>query len=128
VTPCRYQTGSKGIIPRSTSITLDDIPDPIYQRIKLAAKRHHRSMNNEIIACLYPPGDRTATAEALGRKNSEWSAPLLWLSELCKVLTIQIRARRLDLESAQSIQSEAEQVLLGREFTGELRPGIAAGC
>lgn len=36
----------------STSITLKNIPDPIYQRIKLAAKRHHRSMNNEIIACL----------------------------------------------------------------------------
>ena len=36
----------------STSITLKNIPEPIYQRIKLAAKRHHRSMNSEIIACL----------------------------------------------------------------------------
>ena len=36
----------------STSITLKNIPEPIYQRIKLAAKRNHRSMNNEIIACL----------------------------------------------------------------------------
>lgn len=36
----------------STSITLKNIPEPVYQRIKLAAKRHHRSMNSEIIACL----------------------------------------------------------------------------
>lgn len=35
-----------------TSITLKNIPEPIYQRIKLAAKRHHRSLNSEIIACL----------------------------------------------------------------------------
>jgi plasmid stability protein len=35
-----------------TSITLKNIPGPIYQRIKLAAQRNHRSMNNEIIACL----------------------------------------------------------------------------
>ena len=36
----------------STSITLKNIPEPIYQRLKLAAKRHHRSMNSEIIACV----------------------------------------------------------------------------
>jgi len=53
----------------STSIALKNIPDPIYQRIKLAAKRHHRSTNNEIIACLYLPGDRTAAAEARCRED-----------------------------------------------------------
>ncbi|MEE4329612.1 MAG: Arc family DNA-binding protein, partial [Wenzhouxiangella sp.] len=42
----------RGIGFMSTSITLKNIPDPIYQRIKQATKRHHRSMNNEIIACL----------------------------------------------------------------------------
>lgn len=36
----------------SASITLKNIPDAIYQPIERAAKRHHRSMNSEIIACL----------------------------------------------------------------------------
>lgn len=36
----------------SASITLKSIPEPIYQLVKQAARRHHRSMNNEIIACL----------------------------------------------------------------------------
>ena len=89
-------------------------------------------VDTNVIAYLYLPGDRTAAAEALCRKDSEWSAPLLWRSELRNVLTTQIRARRLDLESAQSIQGEAEQLLLGREFTVDsdevLRLAADSGC
>jgi predicted nucleic acid-binding protein len=89
-------------------------------------------VDTNVIAYLYLPGDRTAAAEALCRKDSEWSAPLLWRSELRNVLTTQIRARRLDIESAQSIQSEAEQLLLGREFTVDsdevLRLAADSGC
>ena len=36
----------------SISITLKNIPDNIYQSLKAAAETHHRSLNNEIIACL----------------------------------------------------------------------------
>ena len=34
------------------TITVKNIPDPIYENLKLAAKTHHRSINSEIIACL----------------------------------------------------------------------------
>jgi len=36
----------------ATSITLKNIPDEIYTSLKKVAKAHHRSLNNEIIACL----------------------------------------------------------------------------
>ncbi len=34
------------------AITLKNIPDELYEQIKLAARIHHRSINNEIIVCL----------------------------------------------------------------------------
>ncbi len=34
------------------AITLKNIPDELYTQIKFAAQVHHRSLNNEIIACL----------------------------------------------------------------------------
>ena len=35
-----------------TTITLKNIPDDIYARLKEAAEAHHRSLNSEVIACL----------------------------------------------------------------------------
>ena len=34
------------------AITLKNIPDDIYDRLKVAAAAHHRSLNTEVIACL----------------------------------------------------------------------------
>jgi len=34
------------------AITLKNIPDEIYDRLKAAAGAHHRSLNKEAIACL----------------------------------------------------------------------------
>ena len=34
------------------SITVKNIPEPIYKKIKEQAEARHRSMNSEIIACL----------------------------------------------------------------------------
>ena len=36
----------------STTLTLKNIPDSIYARLREAADAHHRSMNSEVIACL----------------------------------------------------------------------------
>lgn len=38
--------------PLMAAITLKGIPDDLYERLKLAAKAHHRSLNSEVIACL----------------------------------------------------------------------------
>ncbi|BCX89671.1 antitoxin FitA [Methylomarinovum tepidoasis] len=34
------------------TITLKNIPDDLYERLKAAAKAHHRSINSELIHCL----------------------------------------------------------------------------
>lgn len=35
-----------------TTLTLKNIPDAVYVRLKLAAQTHRRSMNSEAIVCL----------------------------------------------------------------------------
>ena len=35
-----------------TTLTLKNIPDRVYGQLKLSAKTHRRSMNNEAIVCL----------------------------------------------------------------------------
>ncbi len=34
------------------SITLKNLPDALYERLKAAAQAHHRSINSELIHCL----------------------------------------------------------------------------
>lgn len=38
--------------PVPTAMTLKNIPDDVYDRLKAAAVTHHRSINKEAIACL----------------------------------------------------------------------------
>ncbi len=35
-----------------TTLTLKNIPDEIYERLKASAAEHHRSLNSEAIVCL----------------------------------------------------------------------------
>ena len=35
-----------------TTLTLKNIPDDVYERLKLSAQTHRRSMNSEVIVCL----------------------------------------------------------------------------
>jgi len=56
-----------------TTLTLKNIPDAVYDRLKLAAQAHRRSLNSEAIVCLesvllptkVPPNERLARARAL---------------------------------------------------------------
>jgi antitoxin FitA len=36
----------------AVTVTLKNIPDPVYLRLKESAAAHHRSLNSEVIACL----------------------------------------------------------------------------
>lgn len=55
------------------TITLKNIPDDVYQRLKASAEAHRRSLNSEAIVCLetvllpgkMPPAERLARARAL---------------------------------------------------------------
>lgn len=35
-----------------TNLTIKNIPDSVYRRLKARAERHHRSLNSEVIHCL----------------------------------------------------------------------------
>lgn len=59
-----------------TNMTLKNIPDEIYERLKLSAEVHRRSLNSEAIVCLesvllpgrLPPSERLARIRALRNK------------------------------------------------------------
>lgn len=67
-----------------TSITLKNVPDDIYARLREVAASHHRSINNEVIACLerillpsrVPAAEHLARARTLreGLKDRKFSA------------------------------------------------------
>lgn len=56
-----------------TTLTLKNIPDEVYERLKASAGTHRRSLNSEAIVCLesvlvpgrVAPGERIARAQAL---------------------------------------------------------------
>ena len=62
-----------GVNTMPTTLTLKNIPDAVYERLKTAAKMHRRSMNSEAIVCLeavliptkLPPSERIARAREL---------------------------------------------------------------
>jgi plasmid stability protein len=43
---------SEEVIVMPATVTLKNIPDTVYLRLKEAANAHHRSLNSEVIACL----------------------------------------------------------------------------
>ena len=56
-----------------TTLTLRNIPDEVYGRLKISAEVHHRSVNREALVCLeaalrsskQTPAERLARARAL---------------------------------------------------------------
>jgi len=57
-------------MPLPTTFTLKNIPGDIYNRLRAAARAHHRSVNKEVIACLeraYLPHQPLSAAERLTR-------------------------------------------------------------
>ena len=55
-----------------TTLTLKNIPDDVYERLKLSAQAHRRSMNSEAIVCLEAAlqATRIAPAERLARARA----------------------------------------------------------
>lgn len=55
-----------------TTLTLKNIPDEVYERLRAAADEHRRSLNSEAIVCLEAaliPG-RVAVSERLARARA----------------------------------------------------------
>jgi plasmid stability protein len=61
------------VLIMSTTLTLKNIPDEVYSRLKATAEMHRRSLNSEAIVCLetalvpgeVAPSERLAQARAL---------------------------------------------------------------
>ena len=52
------------------SITVKNIPDKIYEKLKQQAELHHRSVNSEIIACL----EKTVESNQVSSENILYQA------------------------------------------------------
>lgn len=59
-----------------TTLTLKNIPDAVYDRLKLSAEMHRRSMNSEAIVCLETVllPTKVTTSERLARARELRSA------------------------------------------------------
>jgi antitoxin FitA len=55
-----------------TTLTLKNIPDPLYERLKASAEKHRRSLNSEAIVCLESVllPTKTTPKERLARARS----------------------------------------------------------
>lgn len=73
-----------------TSLTLKNIPDDVYDRLKASAQRNHRSLNSEVMACLetvllptkVPPENRSDQAYASSTHTAPRSDLLIGKSKL----------------------------------------------
>ena len=74
-------------------------------------------VDTNVIAYLYLPTEFTPLTEKLLQRDSQWAAPLLWRSELRNVLALYLRKKLLTFEQAYNIQTQAEALLAGNEYT-----------
>lgn len=73
--------------------------------------------DTNLVAYFLIPGERSAEADSVFRKDSEWVAPLLWRSEFRSVLAFHIRRSALSLDQALEIMTDAETLMRGREYS-----------
>ena len=89
-------------------------------------------VDTNVISYLLLPTPMTTAAENLYLNDAEWSAPLLWRSELRNVLALYMRKELLALDAALALQEKAQDLLEGREFqvqsTDVLRLAHSSGC
>jgi predicted nucleic acid-binding protein len=73
--------------------------------------------DTNLIVYLYVKGQRTNQVEAVLQQDPAWAAPLLWRSEFRNTLMELVRRKDLGLDDVLEIVSEAEQWMMGREYT-----------
>ena len=54
------------------ALTIENIPDDLYEKLKICASAHHRSINSELIHCLEAvlAPRKLTTAERVGRARA----------------------------------------------------------
>lgn len=73
-------------------------------------------VDTNVIATLFLGGEKTDMARAVFRKDSVWTAPILWRSELRNVLALYLRKGLLSLAGALELIGEAETLMADAEY------------
>ena len=73
-------------------------------------------VDTNVIAALYLTSDFTAQAESLILQDVDWTAPLLWRSEMRNTLSKYLRAGLMNLEQIYQTQHQAEVLMAGNEY------------
>ncbi|MBL4867710.1 MAG: type II toxin-antitoxin system VapC family toxin [Pseudomonadales bacterium] len=73
-------------------------------------------VDTNVIAYLYLPTEQTKYAEALLKRDPHWAAPILWRGELRNILTLYLRKKVIDFDTALEIQNQAEDLLKDGEY------------
>ncbi len=76
-------------------------------------------VDTNVVAYLLIAGEQTETARAVLASDAAWAAPMLWRSEFRNVLALYLRRRHLTLAEALEVQTMAEEIVAGREYTVE---------
>ena len=68
-------------------------------------------VDTNVIAYLLIPGDRTAAADEIYRRDPNWVAPTLWRHELINVLCLYVRKGLLSVDAAADLERRAHEVI-----------------
>jgi predicted nucleic acid-binding protein len=89
-------------------------------------------VDTNVIAYFTIPGDMSDLAEAVRANDPVWAAPWLWRSEMRNLLILYERRGLLSIAEIQGYMSDAEELLLGREYRvgskGVLSLAANSGC
>jgi predicted nucleic acid-binding protein len=72
-------------------------------------------VDTNVIVYLMLKGERTAQAEAVFNKDSDWVAPYLWRSAFRNILALYLRQGYITLTNAKLIVKEAESLMHAKE-------------
>lgn len=72
--------------------------------------------DSNLIAYLLIPGDKSALADEVLLKDSEWAVPLICRSEVRNILTLYMRHEGMSLSQARRTMEKAESLWRSREF------------
>jgi antitoxin FitA len=86
-----------------TALTLKNIPDEVYDRLKISAEKHRRSLNSEAIACLeavllpeqLPVAERLARARALRSTMPKATCRARDIQTFSVAVAVDLEARRV---------------------------------
>ena len=88
--------------------------------------------DTNLIVYLLVDGEHTEQARRALQKDPEWSAPLLWISEVRHVLSTYLNQEIIEPETAHVMIGKAEELMAGNEYsvpsTPVLQRAAESGC